>query len=65
MLTMKLTFRGKCELHPRYDPSKEGESGIKGGCRRCHALLDLCMKAVEYRKLCDAFLHNPASSVTP
>jgi hypothetical protein len=38
MLKFKLNVRAKCEKHPRYDPQKDGEAGIKGGCERCTAL---------------------------
>ena len=32
-------WKGRCATHPRYDPRIDGESGIRGGCRRCYALL--------------------------
>ena len=34
-----VTWKGRCGLHPRYDPRHDGEGGIRGGCRRCYALL--------------------------
>jgi len=34
-----VTWKGRCAAHPRYDPRIDGESGIRGGCRRCYALL--------------------------
>jgi|HubBroStandDraft_1064217.scaffolds.fasta_scaffold1519434_1 hypothetical protein len=38
MLKFKLKVREKCNKHPRYDPEKDGEAGIKGGCERCTVL---------------------------
>jgi hypothetical protein len=32
-------WKGRCGLHPTYDPRSDGEGGIRGGCRRCYALL--------------------------
>jgi hypothetical protein len=34
-----VTWKGRCSTHPKYDPRLDGESGIRGGCRRCYALL--------------------------
>lgn len=31
----------KCDRHPRYNPEKDGRSGIKGGCSTCWNLYDL------------------------
>lgn len=43
--TYKQTIRervtAKCSRHPRYNPEKEGRSGIKGGCSTCYGLHDL------------------------
>jgi hypothetical protein len=41
MLKLTLKVRQKCEKHPRYDPEKDGEAGIKGGCARCALLYKL------------------------
>jgi hypothetical protein len=38
---MALTVRLKCLLHPRYDPSTQGEAAIRGACSRCQGLLEL------------------------
>ena len=32
-------WKGRCAMHPKYDPRNDGEGGIRGGCRRCYALL--------------------------
>ena len=34
-----VTWKGRCSTHPTYDPRLDGEGGIRGGCRRCYALL--------------------------
>ena len=34
-----VTWRGRCGTHPMFDPVQDGEAGIRGGCRRCYALL--------------------------
>lgn len=34
-----VTWKGRCAAHPKYDPRSDGEGGIRGGCRRCYALL--------------------------
>jgi hypothetical protein len=34
-------FRAKCVRHPRYNPAIDGEAAIKGGCPKCHLLLDI------------------------
>ena len=31
----------KCSRHPRYNPEKDGRSGIKGGCSTCFDLYEL------------------------
>jgi hypothetical protein len=44
---MKLTVKiqGRCPLHPRYNPAKDGEAGIKGGCGGCLTLFELHARA--------------------
>jgi len=34
-------WRGKCPRHPRFDPYLDGQGGIKGGCEKCTALVDI------------------------
>ena|SRR5579884_1102681 len=36
-----VNWKGRCAVHPRYDPRVDGEAGIRGGCRRCYALLGI------------------------
>jgi hypothetical protein len=41
----KMAFRvvyrinGRCSRHPAYNPVKDEQEGIKGGCKECYALL--------------------------
>jgi hypothetical protein len=34
-------FRARCARHPRYNPAIDGEAAIRGGCPKCHLLLDI------------------------
>ncbi len=34
-------FRAKCARHPKYSPMRDGLAAIKGGCPKCHLLLDI------------------------
>lgn len=36
-------WQGKCAKHPRFDPVSEGAGGVKGGCERCAALVEIQM----------------------
>jgi len=36
-----IKWKGRCATHPMYDPRDDGEGGVRGGCRRCYALLDI------------------------
>jgi len=36
-----IKWKGRCAAHPTYDPRNDGEGGVRGGCRRCYALLDI------------------------
>ena len=36
-----IRFRARCPRHPAYDPANGGESAIRGGCQRCHLLLEV------------------------
>jgi hypothetical protein len=47
MLTLKIDVRAKCERHPGYDPAKEGRGGIRAGCQRCEALLELYLSSYD------------------
>lgn len=38
-LMVKMKLRGKCPLHPRYNPNL-GQGAIHGGCKHCQALYE-------------------------
>lgn len=38
---MALTIKMKCGNHSRYDPERDGEGAIRGGCRECRAMYEL------------------------
>lgn len=40
-LIVRERVQAKCQRHPRYNPEKDGRSGIKGGCSTCWNLYDL------------------------
>ena len=31
-------IKGRCSRHPAYNPVKDEQGGIKGGCKECYAL---------------------------
>lgn len=39
-IQIKKHLKGKCPLHPRYNP-ESGEGRIRGGCRHCLALYEV------------------------
>ena len=40
-LIVRERVQAKCQRHPRYNPEKDGRSGIKGGCSTCWNLYEL------------------------
>jgi hypothetical protein len=34
-------WRGKCSRHPGFDPYADGAAGVKGGCAKCAALVEI------------------------
>lgn len=40
-LQIKLKWKGHCERHPKYNPEKTGQGGIRGGCPQCESLLEI------------------------
>ena len=41
-LAVRVDYRikGRCPRHPAYNPIKDEQAGIRGGCKACHELLD-------------------------
>jgi len=40
MLQIKISWKGTCPHHPRYNPENDGEGGVKGRCEFCFLLSD-------------------------
>ena len=40
-MALRVVYRinGRCSRHPAYNPVKDEQEGIKGGCKECYALL--------------------------
>lgn len=36
-----IRWKGRCSKHQAYNPEIDGLGGIRGGCRRCEALLEI------------------------
>ena len=56
------SFRGVCPRHKRYDPIKQGQGGIKGGCPKCAALYSAWSGWIEFmrkRNYADEIVNNP------
>ncbi len=45
-IQIKKKLKGKCPLHPGYNP-ESGEGKIRGGCRHCLALYGLNLAKAE------------------
>lgn len=41
MMQIKLRIKIKCNAHPKYNPDKDGEAGIRGGCGICASMLEV------------------------
>jgi hypothetical protein len=41
----------KCPKHPRYDPSRQFEAGIVGGCPVCQHLFDIWRETLALERL--------------
>jgi len=41
MLNYRVKLYARCAKHPRYNPEKDGQGGIKGACAECSHLLKL------------------------
>jgi hypothetical protein len=52
-------WRGKCPRHPRFDPYMDGRGGIKAGCDKCTALVDIHTYHVQMLALMRGFAPPP------
>ena len=52
-LKTKMVIKLQCGRHPHYDPQRQGEAGIVGGCRACYAMLEVLPLLAKFRKVVD------------
>ena len=43
-------IKGRCSRHPAYNPVKDEQGGIKGGCEECYALLQTHRAYLTFRE---------------
>jgi hypothetical protein len=60
-LHVKIKFTFTCKKHPKYNPAKEGESGIKGGCLDCVRMNELYTQACKLEKRAAEFTEDRAN----
>ena len=48
-------IRGRCSRHPAYNPVKDEQVDIKGGCNECEALLDAYRAYLAFREAIEEF----------
>jgi len=48
-------IKGRCSRHPAYNPVKDEQGGIRGGCKSCHELLNAYWAYVALRKAMEEF----------
>ena len=48
-------IKGRCPRHPAYNPIKDEQAGIRGGCVACHELLDAYRAYLALREAIEHF----------
>ena len=48
-------IKGRCSRHPAYNPVKDEQGGIKGGCSECEALLNAFRAYLAFREAIEEF----------
>jgi hypothetical protein len=48
-------IKGRCSRHPAYNPLKDEQGGIKGGCEECHALFHAYRAYLAFREAIEEF----------
>ena len=48
-------IKGRCSRHPAYNPVKDEQGGIKGGCEECHALFHAYRAYLAFREAIEEF----------
>lgn len=61
MLRIRAKWEAKCPRHPRYNPEKDGEGGIKGGCMSCRLLLQAFYKFRDFVREAAAYKNVEAA----
>jgi len=57
-------IRGRCSRHPAYNPVKDEQEGIKGGCEECYALFHAYRSYLALRKAIVEFETTVQSFIT-
>jgi hypothetical protein len=48
-------IKGRCSRHPAYNPVKDEQGGIKGGCEECQGLLNAYRAYLAFREAIEEF----------
>ena len=48
-------IKGRCFRHPAYNPVKDEQGGIRGGCKPCHELLNAYRAYLALRRAIEEF----------
>jgi hypothetical protein len=48
-------IKGRCSRHPAYNPVKDDQGGIKGGCEECQALFRAYRAYLAFREAIEEF----------
>jgi hypothetical protein len=57
-------IRGRCSRHPAYNPVKDEQAGIKGGCQECYGLFQAYRACLTLREAIGAFETTVHSFIT-
>jgi hypothetical protein len=59
MLKIKIAIGIKCKRHPRFDPERQGEADVKGGCMSCLRLLRICIYGHATQRQLETYAAEP------
>ena len=57
-------IRGRCSRHPAYNPAKDEQAGIKGGCQECYGLFQAYRACLTLREAIGVFETTVHSFIT-
>ena len=57
-------IRGRCSRHPAYNPAKDEQAGVKGGCQECYGLFLAYRACLTLREAIGAFETTVHSFIT-